>query len=144
MPPDITDTMPIARPTQRVDMFPARVEISTENGTLSFDRARVRVNDGSIEVWVEDKKYPHAPQLAFADPIVEVQANTTGPRYPRSRQQFAVTTGNAQISARAGNGCGCGSKLLTLPQTRTQQMQQTYQQQAYRNTIISHFPNAVI
>lgn len=123
--------------TQRLDVFPAKVSV----GENHWDKARVRTDGDQIEVWVETPKYPHDPIRVFLEQVDEITSSTVSSKYPVNQQRAEIQTPAGTLNVQRQGGCGCGSKLRTIPQTRTQMLQQ---KGTIEGAIASHFPAARI
>lgn len=124
---------------QNFDVFPAKVVIEVDGNQQQLDRVRVRTDGPDIEVWAESRTYPHQPELVYTAPIDEIIENSISAHYPVSQQHATLITSNGVVAVQKSNGCGCGSRLYNIPQTR-------YQQQAENSQLMSalrgHFPDA--
>lgn len=125
---------------QHFDVFPAKATIERNDGQWQdYERVRVRTDGPVIEVWAETQTYPHQPELVYTAPIEDIIENSIGPHVPVNRQHATLMTDNAVLAVQRSGGCGCGSRLYNLPQTR-------YQQQAENSQLMAalrgHFPNA--
>ena len=102
--------MPRPRP---IDVFPARVTITSIDGQVTFTRARVRTIHDKVEVWIEDTQFPHPVKLAYVASVDDIVESTIGTSMAIRNQNATLLTGSTAVEIQRENGCGCGSKLRT-------------------------------
>jgi hypothetical protein len=135
--PPVAMETPVPVEVPRLNVFPVKVTV----GETTYDKALVRTDGTTVEVWVENGHYPHDPIRAFLEEVTQVTNNTLNPRYPVSKQSADIETASGPIHVQRQGGCGCGSKLRSLPPTR---FQSQHEQGTLAAAIRSHFPGAQI
>jgi hypothetical protein len=141
----MSDPQPVLPPrtpaaeSLHLNAFPVRVQIGDE----TYDKALVRTEGDDVEVWVENAKYPHDPIRVFLEQIETVHNNTMSQRYPVNKQAIDIETpSGATLHVQKQGGCGCGSKLRTVP--RRNPNGGVDQSDVLSASIAAHFPGAQI
>jgi hypothetical protein len=98
-----------------IDIFPAIVVLASDGAKRTVGKARIRLDDDQLRIWVEAQAWPHEPDL-IVNTIVEIEQNTLGNLgVSRRKQVLAARTADGEaITINPQAGCGCGSKLKSM------------------------------